>query len=114
MTLSQNQYPQRKQGTELTCASPTAENLERKIDAITAYQKPYIRNIFINMARANPQNAIILHDYIIAQKNELNIKESTLPDLEEHFLNIELLRFRFRNNYFDRVFTEDCDVLELV
>ncbi len=33
------------------------------------------------MALANPQNAIILHDYIVAQKNEQNIKESTVEGI---------------------------------
>ncbi|HYZ58791.1 MAG TPA: site-specific integrase [Nitrososphaeraceae archaeon] len=82
MMPSQNRYWQQKQGTELTCASSTVEeDLERKIDKITTYQKPYIRNIFIKMARANPRNATILHDYVIAQKNEQNIKESTIEGI---------------------------------
>lgn len=61
MMSSQNRYRQQKQGTELTCASSNVvEDLERQIDAITTYQKPYIRNIFIRMAHANPTNAIFM------------------------------------------------------
>jgi len=79
MMPSQNRYRQQRQGTELTCTSSIAdqEDLERKIDAITTYQKPHIKSIFVRMAR----NATILHDYIIAQKNEQNIKESTIEGI---------------------------------
>ncbi|MGH9911752.1 MAG: hypothetical protein ACRD4J_14175 [Nitrososphaeraceae archaeon] len=49
MMPSQNLYRQHTD-TELTSASSTAEeDLERKIDAITTYQKPYIKSIFIRI-----------------------------------------------------------------
>jgi integrase len=51
--------------------------LERKINAITEYQRRYIRSIFLTMAQVNPTNATILCDYLVAEQNELNIKEST-------------------------------------
>lgn len=44
---------------------------------------PLIRNhtseeFFVRLALVNQQNAIIIYDYIVAQKNELNIKGSTV------------------------------------
>lgn len=81
MMHSQYQYWKGKQGTEFTCSPSVEEDLKRKIDSITNHQKPYIKNIFIRMARANPRNAIILHDYIIAQRNERNVKESTIEGI---------------------------------
>jgi integrase len=73
-------------GTELHYASsvPISEenlDLERKIDTITTYQKPYTKKILIVMARANPHNALTVFNYIVAQKNELNIKESTVEGI---------------------------------
>jgi hypothetical protein len=53
------------------------ENLERGIKFITEHQRRYIRNIFLMMTQVNPTNASTLYDYIVAQQNELNIKEST-------------------------------------
>ena len=57
--------------------SSLSQELERKIDSITQYQKGYIKSIFKKMASINPDNAITLYDYLIAQQNELNIKIST-------------------------------------
>src|SRR5215831_18569531 len=53
------------------------EELERKISSITEHQRRYIRSIFLTMAQVNPTNAAILCDYLVAEQNELNIKEST-------------------------------------
>jgi site-specific recombinase XerD len=78
----QNRCQKLKQGAESSFASSIIEeDLERKIDTITAYQKSYIKSIFTRMAHANPHNANILHDYIVAQKNEQNIKESTVEGI---------------------------------
>jgi protoheme ferro-lyase len=77
-------YRNQKQGNEVCCALSASNNdldLERKIEAITRYQKPYTKNIFIVMARANLQNALIVYNYIVAQKNEQNIKESTVEGI---------------------------------
>lgn len=75
-----NRYRRQEQGTELRCVSSVPEaclDLERKIDVITKRHTPYIRNILNTIARANSQNAITICNYIFAQKNEQNIKEST-------------------------------------
>ena len=52
------------------------EVLKRKINGITHYQKPYISKLFYELLAKNPENAKILCDYIIAEQNEFNIKES--------------------------------------
>ena len=54
--------------------------MKRKIDSITKYQKPYILKLFREVLIKNPENAKILCDYIIAEQNEFNIKESTKED----------------------------------
>jgi hypothetical protein len=53
------------------------EELERKINSVTEHQRAYIRSIFLRMIQVNPTNAAILYDFLVAQQNELNIKEST-------------------------------------
>jgi integrase len=77
-------YKQQKQGIQLNCPLSASEedlDLERKIDAITRYQKPYTKKILTTMARTNPHNATIIYNYIVAQKNEQNIKESTVEGI---------------------------------
>jgi len=51
--------------------------LDRKIISITQYQRPYIANLLRKMAQRSPHNANIICEYIIAEQNEINIKEST-------------------------------------
>jgi hypothetical protein len=53
------------------------EELKRKIDTITRYQKPYILKMLNNLLLENPINAEIICNYIVAEQNEINIKEST-------------------------------------
>jgi len=79
-------YRQEEQAKELSRASPVGNSnedldLERKIDAITRYQKPYNKKILIMMARANPCNALTICSFIVAQKNVQNIKESTIEGI---------------------------------
>lgn len=73
-------------GTELRYTSSISISeedldLERKIDAITRYQKSYTKKIFVAMARVNPQSALMVYNFIVAQKNEQNIKESTVEGI---------------------------------
>jgi len=60
------------------------EGLKRKINSITQYQKPYISKLFYEVLSKNPENAKILCDYIAAEQNEFNIKESTKEDKIKH------------------------------
>ena len=53
------------------------EELKRKIDTITRYQKPYILKMLNKLLLENPINAELICNYIIVEQNEINIKEST-------------------------------------
>ncbi len=53
------------------------EDLQEKIHLITMYQKPYVANSLKRMAQENPCNVKVICEYIIAEQNEINIKEST-------------------------------------
>jgi integrase len=77
-------YRQQNPDIRLHCVSSTEEaelDLERKIDAITRYQKKYTKKILTEMTRVNPHNSLIISNYIVAQKNEQNIKESTVEGI---------------------------------
>ncbi|MGI0031685.1 MAG: tyrosine-type recombinase/integrase [Nitrososphaeraceae archaeon] len=51
--------------------------LEQKIHQISKYQKPYIANSLKIMSQKSPSNVKVVCDYIFAEQNEINIKEST-------------------------------------
>src|SRR6188472_2877842 len=53
------------------------EDLQEKIRLITMYQRPYIANSLKNMAQKSSYNVKVICSYIIAEQNEINIKEST-------------------------------------
>ena len=52
-------------------------DLQAKIESVTHYQRPYIANLLRKMAQMNAHNTNVICDYIIAEQNEINIKEST-------------------------------------
>lgn len=52
------------------------EDLQEKIH-FTKFQKPYIANSLKRMAQQSPRNVNVICEYIIAEQNEINIKEST-------------------------------------
>src|SRR5215204_4935843 len=53
-------------------------SLEKKIDIITkSLSRGYYKNILIKLAGRNIENANIICDYIISEKTEINIKNST-------------------------------------
>src|SRR5215475_3687704 len=49
-------------------------DLEKSIDLLTEYALPYFRSIFKQVALANPRNARILCEFIVAERDEHNIK----------------------------------------
>jgi len=53
------------------------QTLQEKIHLITKYQKPYIANSLKRMAQKGACNVKVICEYIIAEQNEINIKEST-------------------------------------
>ncbi len=77
------------------CHSSSLEdiaNLKRKIEIITQYLKPYVSKILYEVLQINQDNTKTICDYIVAEQNEINIKESTketkikkLVHLSRHF-----------------------------
>jgi hypothetical protein len=53
------------------------ETLQEKIDFITKYQKPCLANSLKRMAEKSACNVKVICEYIIAEQNAINIKEST-------------------------------------
>ncbi len=53
------------------------KSIQRKIEVVTKHLKPHIIKILNVVIQNNPDNARIICDYIIAEQNEINIKEST-------------------------------------
>ena len=53
------------------------DNLKERIHQITKYQKPYIANSLMRMTEKGACNVKVICEYIIAEQNEINIKEST-------------------------------------
>lgn len=53
------------------------ETLLERIDLVTKYQKPYIANSLKRMAKKSACNVKVICEYIIAEQNAINIKEST-------------------------------------
>ncbi len=54
-------------------------DLERKMDSITkSISKPYYNKILKDLLKSSPYKAITIHDYIITEQTELNIKDSTI------------------------------------
>ena len=51
--------------------------IQRKIEYITKYLKPYILKTLNDVLQNNPVNAKTIWEYIIAEQNGINIKEST-------------------------------------
>ena len=55
----------------------TKGELDAIISRITLYQKPFISKMLRQLALIENENTTILCEYIIAEQNEFNIKEST-------------------------------------
>jgi hypothetical protein len=53
------------------------DSLLEKIDLITKHQKPYIVNSLKRMAEKSACNVKVICEYIMAEQNAINIKEST-------------------------------------
>ena len=74
------------------------DELKEKIRSICKNQKHYVQNMLNTLSEKTAENALIICDYIIAEQNEINIKDSTkegkvkvLVDLLK-FLNYKNLR----------------------
>jgi hypothetical protein len=60
--------------SEDTWLDDECEDLQEKIHIITKFQKPYIANSLKRMAQESPRNVKVICEYIIAEQNEINIK----------------------------------------
>ncbi|MGD9534598.1 MAG: tyrosine-type recombinase/integrase [Candidatus Nitrosocosmicus sp.] len=70
-----------------------------KIDQLIKGQKPYIERILLNTLNNSPKNAGNICDFIIAERNEINIKESTI---EWHVKVLgQILKFHNFKNFKD-------------
>jgi hypothetical protein len=74
------------------------EELKEKVLSICKYQKHYVQRLLNDLLEKTEENALIISDYIIAEQNEINLRESTkegkikvLADLLK-FLNYKNLR----------------------
>jgi integrase len=77
-----------------------AERLRNSIDLICKYQKPYIKKSLENLMENSSENAKIVCNYIIAEQNEINIKESTKEGKIKVILDlIKFLNFRDLNEF---------------
>jgi integrase len=73
-------YERQRQKEEPTLALTEQQlpsQLEKKIVLLTANLERYCRSLFLKLAEANSENAQILADFITAEQNEINIKDST-------------------------------------
>jgi hypothetical protein len=78
LTPKQNlQFIQRElQLTKLSSNNNLESELQKKIDYITQYNsKAYFRKVLVRLANVIPENATIICDYIIAEQNQMSIKE---------------------------------------
>src|SRR5688572_2201701 len=74
--------------------------LKRKIDTITKYQKPYISKMLNKLLLENPINAEIICNYIVAEQNEINIKESTKETKIKRLVNLSKF-FDNKKSFYD-------------
>ena len=78
MTPRQNlQFIQRElQLTELSSNNNLESELQKKIDYVPQYNsKAYFRKVLVRLVNVIPENATIICDYIIAEQNQMSIKE---------------------------------------
>ena len=66
--------------TSITISNPQNKSLPNNLEKLVQYQSNYIKRLFDEMLDANPANALIINDYIIAEEAEINIQESTKSD----------------------------------
>jgi len=72
------QKSQIEENNTLYSSSTNTEELERKIDSITAgLSRPYFNKILKELVKKNLENATIICDYIIAEQIEIKIQSST-------------------------------------
>ncbi len=94
--------------TTTTIEIQEQEKLTRKIKSLTTYLKPYISKRLNELVQTNPLNVKIICDYITAEQNELNIKESTKETKIKILIHLSKF-FEHKKTFYDM--TKD-DILE--
>ena len=84
-----------------------ADTLLSKVNLTTRYQDRYIKRIFDEFSQKSPENTSVICDFIIAEQNEINIKEST----KEWKIKNLILLSRFLNNKSFKDMTKE-DILD--
>jgi hypothetical protein len=72
------------------------DELKEKILSICKNQKQHIKKMLNDLLEKSEENALIICDYIIAEQNEINIKESTKEGKIK--VIVDLLKFLNYNN----------------
>jgi len=94
-------------------SSYTLENteyLQRNIKSITQYLKSYISKMLYEVLQINSYNVKIICDYIIAEQNELNIKESTKETKIKRLVHLSRY-FHHKKTFFEMVKEDLLDYL---
>ena len=86
------------------------EELKRKIDTITRYQKPYISKMLNKLLLENSINAEIICNYIVAEQNEINIKESTKETEIKRIVHLSKF-FDHKKSFYDMTKEDILDYL---
>ncbi|MPZ05388.1 MAG: hypothetical protein GEU26_03055 [Nitrososphaeraceae archaeon] len=66
--------------TSLTITKQSENELSVNLERLVNNQSNYIKKLYRQVLDANSCNAMIIHDYIIAEEAEINIQESTKGD----------------------------------
>jgi len=74
--------------------------IQRKIEIVTKYLKRYNSRILGEVLLNNPDNANTICDYIIAEQNEINIKESTKETKIQKIAHLSKY-FHHRKTFYD-------------
>lgn len=76
------------------------EKLTRKIKSLTTYLKPYISKTLNELVKTHPVNVKIICDYITAEQNELNIKDSTKETKIKRLVHLSKF-FEHKKTFYD-------------
>jgi integrase/recombinase XerD len=76
-TWTENYDNRQKEEPPMALTEQLPSQLEKRIILLTANLERYCKSLFLKLAKASGENAQILADFITAEQNEINIKDST-------------------------------------
>ena len=79
---------QKSDQTQITFSNSREKTIKESIVSICKYQKPFIRKSLYKLFENSIENTEIVCKYIIAEQNEINIKESTKEGKIKTLINI--------------------------